>query len=113
MRRIDVTDYQFPPDTIMIQPYALAIGPFTFDLSGQLPAGDDIASIIVATYLDGVDTTASLISGVPTEVANVITVYFDYPGVALHGTHKLTFEYTLVSGATDEADFYGIMVKDV
>ena len=102
-----------PRDDIIIQPYTVAMGPYTFDLSGQLPTGDDIASIIVASYLGTVDTTANLISGVPTVAANVVTVYFDYPGAALHGMHKLTFEYTLVSGATDEMDFRGIEVKDI
>ena len=98
---------------IVIQPYTIALGPFTFDLSGDLPSGDNIASIIVASYLGTLDTTANLISGVPTVALNVVTVYFDYPGAALHGTHKLTFEYTLVSGATDEADFWGVLVKDI
>lgn len=107
--------YQFPPKEILIQPYmaAVGIGPFTFDLSGQLPAGDNIASITVVSYLDGLNTTVNLISGVPTVVANVVTVYFQYPGLALHGTHKLTFQYVLVSTRRDEADFWGVVVKDV
>ena len=110
-----MADYQFPTATILIQPYADAIGPFTFDLSPQLPSGDDIASVIVASYLDGVDTTASLIAS-DSLANNVVTIYFDYPLVVLVpllGTHKLTFEYTLVSGAKDEADFWGVIVKDV
>lgn len=110
-----MSEYQLD-GKIVIQPYALAIGPFTFDLSAQLPAGDNINVIVVASYLGAVDTTASLISGVPTVALNVVTIYFDYPVlllVPLLGTHKLTFEYTLVSGATDEADFWGVVVKDV
>ena len=100
---------------ILVQPYmaAVGIGPFTFDLSGQLPAGDNINTIVVASYLGVVDTTANLISGVPTVALNVVTVFFQYPGAALHGTHKLTFEYVLVSTRQDEADFWGVVVKDV
>lgn len=107
-----MTDYAVE-GLIRVQPYTLAMGPFTFDLSADLPSGDNIASIIVASYLGTVDTTANLISGVPTVALNVVTVYFDYPGAALHGTHKLTFEYTLASGATDEADFWGVLVTDI
>jgi len=107
-----VVDYQFTVGEILIQPYAEAIGPFTFDLSGQLPSGDDVASVIVASYLSSLDTTANLINGIPALAANVVTVYFDYPGAGLHGIHKLTFEYTLVSGAKDEADFWSVKVED-
>jgi len=92
---------------------AVGIGPFTFDLSGQLPTGDNIATITVASYLGTTNTTAFLISGVPTVALNIVTVYFQYPGVGLHGTHKLTFQYVLASTRQDEADFWGVVVTDV
>ena len=109
-----MSDYQFPiVGDVLIQPYADGIGPFTFDLSPQLPAGDDIATIVVASSLAGEDSTADLIHGTPTVADNVVSVYFDYPGPTKHGNHKLTFKYTLASGAKDEADFYRVVVKNV
>lgn len=109
-----MSEYQLD-GKILIQPYmaAVGIGPFTFDLSGQLPVGDNINTITVASYLGAVNTTANLISGVPTVALNIVTVFFQYPGVNLHGTHKLTFQYVLVSTRQDEADFWGVVVKDV
>ena len=107
-----MTTYQFPQARLLIQPYAVAIGPFTFDLSAQLPTGDDIASIAVVSTLAGVVTTTDLISGTPTVTSNVVSVYFDYPGSTKHGNHKLTFKYTLASGAKDEADFFRVVVGD-
>lgn len=104
---------QFDRDTILIQPYATAIGPFKFDLSKELPTGDNISAVLVKAYLDGTDTTTDLISGTPTVANNIVSVYFKYPGTTKHGIHKLTFQYTLVSGAKDEADFYGVEVADV
>lgn len=104
--------YQFSENRILIQPGALNIGPFTFDLSPQLPGGDDIATVEVVATLDGVDKTADLISGTPTVLNNVVSVRFNYPGAALHGSYKLTFWYTLTSGAKDEADFYRVQVTD-
>lgn len=106
-----MNNFQFLQSEILIQSYADSIGPFTFDLSLQLPSGDDIATIIVKSSLGGADTTADLINGTPTVAANVASVYFDYPGAERHGSHKLTFQYTLVSGAKDEADFYKVTVK--
>ncbi|MBU1008453.1 hypothetical protein KKA53_05245 [Candidatus Dependentiae bacterium] len=107
------TSYQFTIAEILIQPYAVAIGPFTFDLSNQLPSGDDIDSVTVVSTLGGVETTDDLISGTPTVASNIVTMYFDYPGATRHGKHKITFKYTLVSGAKDEADFYKVVVADV
>jgi len=108
-----MTEPQFARDVILIQAYALAMGPFTFDLSGQLPTGDDIATVTVIAYLGKRVTTTDLISGTPTVAANVVSLYLKYPGTTKHGLHKLTFQYTLASGAKDEADFLGVMVTDV
>lgn len=106
------TGYQFPTSTILIQPSATGIGPFSFDLGPQLPPGDDIVSIEVRSYLGTTETTEFLISGMPTEAGNIVSVYFTYPGPALHGKHKLTFIYTLNSSAVDEADFFMVQVLD-
>jgi len=105
-------DYQFQLAEILIQPYVDEIGPFTFDLSAQLPATDDIASVLVKSYLDDTETTSELIAS-SSVTDNVVTIRFNYPGSTLHGTHKITMSYTLASGAKDEADFYGVLVKDV
>jgi hypothetical protein len=106
------TRYQFTVSVILVQPSAAGIGPFSFDLGPQLPTGDDIVSIVVKSYLDTIETTSSLISGGPTVAGNIVSVYFDYPSADLHGDHKLTFIYTLVSGAIDEADFFKVTVSD-
>ena len=106
------TRYQFTVNVILIQPSAAGIGPFSFDLDPQLPTGDNINLIEVKSYLGTTETTSELISGVPTVTSNVVSVYFDYPGASLHGDHKLTFIYTLASGAIDEADFFKVTVSD-
>ena len=106
------TLYQFPVETILIQPSAASIGPFRFDLGPQLPSGDNINSIDVKSYLGTAETTWNLISGVPTVAGNIVSAYFTYPGSGLLGCHKLTFIYTLVSGARDEADFWLVEVSD-
>jgi len=103
-------DYQFYEDTIIIQPSAVGIGPYKFDLSPALPEGDGIATVAVKSYLDGVDTTADLISS-SSEAADVVSVYFKYPTGEL-GNHKLVFEYTLDSGATHEAAFYSVLAGE-
>ena len=106
------TRYQFDIKTIRIQPSASGIGPFAFDLDPQLASGNDIASVVVKTYLSTAETTEHLISGTPTVSSNVVSVYFDYPGSALHGDHKITFIYTLVGEEIDEADFFKVRVTD-
>jgi hypothetical protein len=106
------TRYQFPVDVILIQPSAVGIGPFSFDLGPQLPTGDNINLIEVKSHLGTTETTSGLISGVPAVAGNIVSVYFNYPGTDLHGDHKLTFIYTLVSGAIDEADFFKVTVSD-
>jgi len=103
-------DYQFYEHTIIIQPFADAIGPYKFDLSPALPEGDGIASVAVKADLDGVDTTADLISS-SSEAANVVSVYFKYPTGKL-GNHKLVFEYTLDSGAKHQATFYSVLAGE-
>jgi len=105
------TRYQFAIKRILIQPSASGIGPYTFDLGPQLPTGNDIASVVVKSYLVD-ETTSSLISGTPTVADNVVSVYFDYPGSDLHGDHKITFTYTLAGGGVDEADFFKVRVAD-
>lgn len=105
------TKYQIAGD-ILIQPSASGIGPFTFRLGPQLPSGNDIVSVVVKAYLDNVDKTSDLISSTPTVASNVVSVYFKYPGVSLHGEYKLTFIYTLVGGEIDEADFFKVRVAD-
>ena len=98
---------------ILVQPSAAGIGPFTFNLGPQLPSGNNIASVVVKSYLDATETTEHLISGVPTVTDNVVSVYFKYPGATQHGEHKVTFIYMLAGGEVDEADFFKVRVVAV
>lgn len=107
-----MANYQFQNARILIQPYASAIGPFKFDLSDFLPAGDDAASVTVKSYLNSTETTTDLISS-SSLATNIVSVYFKYPGSTKHGIHKLTFQFTLASGGKDEADFYGVEVTSI
>lgn len=108
-----MSDYQFSKTEIKIQPYADAIGPFTFDLGPQFPTGTTLASVIVKSWLGAVETTSDLIHSSGITTGDIVGVYFDYPGDAKLGKHKLTFEYTLDTGAKDEADFYCVNVLKV
>lgn len=103
--------FQFPDARILIQPYSDHIGAFTFDLSPQLPEGDDITECSVKASLKGVDTTSQLIAGSSLS-ENKVLVYFDYPGDGYCGHHELQFKYTLQSGAKDEARFGYVVVKE-
>ena len=103
--------YQFLIKEILVQPYAQAAGPYNFDLSPQLPEGDNVAACDVEASLDGSDTTADLIASKSLS-ENEVSIYFNYPGAEKHGRHKLRFKYTLQSGAKDEADFGYVVVKD-
>jgi len=109
--------YSFDEADILIQPSSDNVGPFTFDLSPQLPAGSNISTITVKTYKgnSSVETTSYLVDPdfVPVVAANVVSVKFKWPGAEYKGSHKITFIYETDSGLVDEADFWRVLVQDV
>ena len=109
--------YAFEEADILVQPNSDNLGPFTFDLSPQIQTGMVINDITVKTYKgknSPTETTSVLVdTPAPTVAANVVSVYFKWPGDAYKGSHKITFIYKTVCGFEDEADYWRVLVQDV
>jgi len=113
-RRGDVTSppirrrkLDFDVASINVNPVIQYWGPHSFSFKGRLPdpAGDPIAAVDVKSFLDGMDTTADLISGIPDVATPQVGVLFKYPGDALKGRHILQFKVTTTRGGVNTFNF--------
>jgi hypothetical protein len=96
----------FDVASIEINAGTQAWGPYRFNFQGALPdaTGDPIQSAQVKSYLNGVETTAQLIQFSPLE-SPVVKIWFNYPGVDLHGKHTLVFSLTAQKGGVNGFEF--------
>ena len=104
---------QFAEARILVQPTSDGLGPFVFDLDPQLPDGISIATVAVKSFRYTTESTTDLIYSTALLSANRVSVHFKWPGTALVGNHKLTFEYDDGSNFNDEADFWCVVVQAV
>jgi len=108
-------------DDIIVQPGTYNY-PYEFEITvcsaagandGFLPFGRTIASVVVTAHKHGpailVDT--ELIEN-DSELDQIITVSFTYPGTNGAGRYKLEFVMTLDDGSKEEADFGRVRVRD-
>ena len=81
-------------------------GPIRFSFRGAMPdpTGDQLASVEVKSFLNGVETTEDLISASAHE-STAVLVWFTYPGEELHGKHTLEFRVTTQQGAKNTFTF--------
>ena len=112
----------FEAGTIEIREDSLNYGPFTFDLTLAAPSGAVISSVVVTSYsgkvqpsaalADEIETTTELIdSGLGGATGDyVVSVYFNYPGVALEAFHTLVLTVTWDNTAVHSYFFYKVKV---
>ena len=92
---------EFPITKIVIRPLTDYWGPFAFNVSASLPAGDALtAQTTVTSFLNGVESTAHLIEAGSMSIDSAtISLRFQYPGNDRVGSHELRFNLVLASGA--------------
>ena len=88
-------------------------GPFAFDVSASLPAGDALtAETTVTSAINGVDSTAALIEAGSISIESAtINLRLQYPGDGMVGSHVLSFNLALASGAKHRLDFGYVKVS--
>lgn len=93
-------------------------GPYVFNFEQALPdpVGDPIKSVVVSSWKDDVDTTASLIDGVPVTTSPYVRLKLKYPlttppAEPLTGRHTLRFLVTTQSGGVNEFNFGYVEVQ--
>ena len=113
----------FESGKIEIREDSLNYGPFTFDLTDVAPSGAVISSVAVTSYsgkvnpsnelADETETTTELIDAALTASTGdyVVSVYFNYPGVALEANHTLVLTVTWDNTAVHSYFFYKVMVN--
>ena len=113
----------FESGKIEIREDSLNYGPFTFDMTDVAPEGAVISSVAVASYTGKVqpsallsgetETTSSLIDNLLTAATGdyVVSVYFNYPGVALEANHTLVLTVTWDNTAVHSYFFYKLKVN--
>ncbi len=113
----------FEAGTIEIREDSLNYGPFTFDLTDAAPSGAVISSVVVTSYSGKVqpsallsgetETTSSLIDNLLGGATGdyVVSVYFNYPGVALEANHTLVLTVTWDNTAVHSYFFYKVKVN--
>lgn len=113
----------FEAGTIEVREDSVNYGPFTFDLTGVAPDGAVISSVAVTSYsgkvqpsaelADETETTTELIDVALTGSTGdyVVSVYFNYPGVALEANHTLVLTVTWDNTAVHSYFFYKIKVN--
>ena len=96
----------FDVASIDVVPATLEWGPYTFNFEGAVPDpdADPIASVVVKSYRNGVETTAQLISGTG-HTSSEVHVWFNYPGLAHHGKHSLVMTLTAQGGGRRTLQF--------
>ncbi len=96
----------FDVASIDLVPATLAWGPYRFNFQGAVPdpEGNPIVSATFRSYRNGTETSAQLIQSSQVE-SPVVNVWFNYPGVDLHGKHTLLFRLTAQKGGAKIFEF--------
>jgi len=102
---------------IVIRPFTSSWGPFGFDLSGAIPIGSTLKSVVARSEMknSNVDTTEHLIeedSAVVVPNSSTVQVKFKWPGSNYVGKHDLLLDITFSSDATHTFVFSYILVKE-
>lgn len=112
----------FEAGTIEIREDSLNYGAFTFDMTDAAPDSAIISSISCKVYSGKVQPSAELadeteipdiIDAVLTAATGdyVVSVFFDYPGLAYEGNHTLVITVTWSNTAVHSYFFYKIKVN--
>jgi hypothetical protein len=103
----------FPVAPIAINSGSDRWGPFSFDFSKGLPAGDPISAAVVTSYLGDLETSALLVEFGSVEVVDgaKVQLRLQYPGAGYLGNHELRFALTLDSGAKHRFAFGYVVVQ--
>jgi hypothetical protein len=113
----------FEAGTIEIREDSLNYGPFTFDMTDVAPQGAVISTVVATSYSGKVqpsallsaetETTTELIDTLLTSATGdlVVSVYFNYPGVALEANHTLVLTITWDNTAVHSYFFYKVKVN--
>lgn len=96
-------------------------GPYAWDLTNNMPAGDTLSAVTFATYMDDLDssynctdTTALLIEGGSTGITGAsdqVYCKFQYPGAGYIGLHRVEMKVTFASGAKQTYKFGYVRVE--
>ena len=113
----------FEAGTIEIREDSLNYGPFTFDMTDVAPEGAIISSVVVTSYSGKVqpsdllsgetETTDELVDALLTSATGdlVVSVFFNYPGIALEANHTVVLTITWDNTAVHSYFFYKVKVN--
>lgn len=105
--------FDFPNAMIEINGGTEDWGPYSFDFTSAIPAGDSLVSATVTSLLllGGTDSTTALIApGSVAVVGNAVQLRLQFPGAAFIGSHVLNFLVECQGGAQQRFTFGYVVV---